>query len=370
MDSSVAALLLNEKPLIVCIIVMILLRALHSYTCINMKNIFHSTRLILFFTLFAATCFAADDSGSWTKASSEGFAPRAWFTTSVFGGKIYAIGGFGDSDLIASVDVFDPSSNKWTTLKTNGTFTPRGSLASCVFKDKIYVFGGAIGPEKPSNMSNALEVFDPRTNSWSTPKTTGTFTPRNNLCACLVGGKIYTLGGYNAQSPGDMDVVEVFDPATNTWSTPKTSGTFTPHGAFTACVVHDKIYAIGGFNDHGERGHRVLSAVEVFDPATNSWSIPTVSGTFTARLLHSAGVIADKIYVAGGTPNIANPLTKDIVQVFDPKNNTWSTPQTTGTFTPRAYLSASVVGGKLYAIGGQDTSQAFNTVEVFTPGAN
>ena len=218
-------------------------------------------------------------------------------------------------------------------------------------------------------MSNALEVFDPRTNAWTTPRTTGTFTPRNNLCACAVGGKIYTLGGYNAQAPGDMDVLEVFDPATNAWTTPKTTGTFTPHGAFTANVVNGKIYAIGGFNDNAPRGHRVITDVEVFDPATNSWNTPPVNGTFTGRLLHGAAVIADKIYVVGGTPNIRDPLVKDVLQCFDPKTNTWSTPQTTGTFTPRAYLSAAALGGKLYAIGGQDTSQVYNTIEVFTPGA-
>jgi N-acetylneuraminic acid mutarotase len=236
-----------------------------------------------------------------------------------------------------------------------------------VLGDKIYVFGGAIGPEKPSNMSNALEVFDPKTNHWSTPKTTGTFTARNNLCACAINGKIYTLGGYDAHAPGDLNVLEVFDPVTNIWTTPKTTGTFTPHGAFTANVVNGKIYAIGGFNDKGARGHRVIGNVEVFDPKTNTWSTPATTGTFKARLLHTSGVVNNKIYIIGGTPNMADPLTTEIVQVFDPGTNSWSTPTTTGKFTPRSYLSASVVNNKIYVMGGQDTAQVFNTVEVFSP---
>jgi N-acetylneuraminic acid mutarotase len=310
---------------------------------------------------------AGNRRGKWTAASSNGFAPRCWFTSSVVHGKIYVIGGYGDSTLATTLDVFDPATNAWHTVDSKGTFTERASLASCVFHDKIYVFGGAIGPEKPSNMSSALEIFDPVTSSWSTPITTGSLTPRNNLCACLVGGKIYTLGGYNAQSPGDVNTFEMFDPVTNTWSTPTTHGIFTPHGAFTANVVDGKIYVIGGFNDQAPRGHRVLGNVEVFDPAANSWSDVQTTGTFTARLLHSSGVVDGKIYIIGGTPDLRNPLTKNVVQVFDPKTNAWNTPESTGTFTPRSYLSSSVVGDKIYAIGGQDTSQVFSKIEVYEP---
>ncbi len=304
-------------------------------------------------------------SGVWSVASDSGFAPRAWFTTSVVNGKIYAIGGFGDSTLCTTVDVFDTATNKWSTLATTGTFTPRGSLASAVVDGKIYVMGGMTGPETPDHMSNKLEIFDPVTKTWSTPATTGTFTPRNNLCACVVDGKIYTMGGFDASN--DLNTFEVFDPATNTWSSPKTSGTFTPHGAFTAHVVDGKIYVIGGFNNLAPKGHRVLGEVDMFDPSTNTWSTPATTGTFTARLLHTSGVIDGKIYVIGGTPNIRDPLATNTVQIFDPATNAWSTPTTTGTFTPRAYLSSGVVNNKIYVLGGQDTSKVFNLNEVFTP---
>jgi N-acetylneuraminic acid mutarotase len=324
--------------------------------------------ILILFALLSSACSKPELTGKWETASSQGFAPRAWFTTSVVNGNIYAIGGYGDSLLSPLLDVFDPMKNSWSTISATGTFTLRASLASCVVDNKIYVFGGAIGPEKPSNMSNALEVFDPALNSWSTPKTTGTFTPRNNLCACAIDGKIYTLGGYDAHAPGDLNVLEVFDPKTNSWSSPVTTGSFTPHGAFSANVIDGKIYAIGGFNDKGQKGHRVLSSVEVFDPKTNSWSAPEVHGTFRARLLHSSGVIDGKIYIIGGTPDMVNPLTSDIVQVFDPKTNSWSNPTVTGTFTPRSYLSCAVVNEKLYAIGGQDTATVFNKVEVYVPG--
>jgi N-acetylneuraminic acid mutarotase len=305
-------------------------------------------------------------SGTWTSASTAGFTSRAWFTSSVVNDKIYVIGGFGDSLLSTTVAVFDPAANSWSSPATTGTFTPRGSLASAVVNGKIYVMGGAIGPETQENMSNKLEIFDPVTNAWSTPVTMGTFTPRNNLCACVVDGKIYTMGGFDARN--DVNTFEVFDPVTNVWSTPNTDGTFSPHGAFTAHVVNGKIYTIGGFNNLAAAHHRVLNEVDVFDPTTNTWSTPVTTGIFTARLLHASGVVDGKIYVIGGTPNIKDPLTTNTVQVFDPATNAWSTPATTGTFTPRSYLSASVVNNKIYVLGGQDTNRVMNLNEVFTPG--
>jgi N-acetylneuraminic acid mutarotase len=304
-------------------------------------------------------------SGTWTAASTTGFAPHAWFTTSVVNDKIYTIGGFGDSLLSTSISVFDPATNSWNTPTTSGTFTPRGSLASAVLNGKIYVMGGMTGPETPENMSNKLEIFDPATNTWSSPTTTGTFTPRNNLCACVVDGKIYTMGGFDASN--DVNNFEVFDPSTNSWNSPKTTGTFNPRGAFTANVVDGKIYVIGGFNNLAPKGHRVQDEVDVFDPSTNTWSTPATTGTFAARLLHASGVIDGKIFVVGGTPNIREPLTTNTIQIFDPATNAWSTPKTTGTFTPRSYLSAGVVNNKVYVLGGQDTSKVFNLNEVFTP---
>ncbi len=275
------------------------------------------------------------------------------------------MGGYGDSTLSTTVAIFDPTANAWSSPVTTGTFTLRASLASAVVNGKIYVMGGAIGPETPENMSNKLEIFDPATNAWSTPVTTGTFTPRNNLCACVIDGKIYTFGGFDASN--DVNTFEVFDPATNAWSSPKTTGTFIPHGAFTAHVIDGKIYTFGGFDNLAPKGHRVLSEVDVFDPSTNTWSTPATTGTFTARLLHASGVVDGKIYVIGGTSNIRDPFTTNTVQIFDPATNAWNTPTTTGTFTPRSYLSAAVVNNKIYAIGGQDTSRAFNVNEVFTP---
>ena len=116
-----------------------------------------------------------------------------------------------------------------------------------------------------------------QTKSWVT-ESSGNYIPRQHLTSAVVDGKIYVMGGENDTS-NELAVLEVFDPATNTWSTPVTTGTLTPRKSPASAVVNNKIYVIGGENQNGP-----LNTLEVFDPATNVWSTPATSGDFYPRV--------------------------------------------------------------------------------------
>ena len=80
-------------------------------------------------------------------------------------------------------------------------------------------------------------------------------------------GKIYAIGG------GDENLlsyaykyVEVYDPATNTW-TAKTDMPTSRLGLGT-CAMNGKIYAVGGVTD----GLVVVTANEMYDPVTETWT--------------------------------------------------------------------------------------------------
>lgn len=298
--------------------------------------------------------------GRWDAASSVGFSPRALLTSCVVDDKIYAIGGYNDTAYLNTLEVFDPGLNSWSTPKTTGTFTARRGLTSAVVDGKIYVMGGYDG----KNWLNTLEVFDPSFNAWSTPVTTGIFTAREKLCSSVIDGKIYVMGGYNGVI--HLNTLEVFDPSTNMWSTPQTTGTFTARRGLCAAVVNGKIYVTGGFNG----GTSYLNILEVFDPLTNSWSTPFTTGTFTERGAFTSAVIANKIYTIGGIHYVdGNFIPVSTVEVFDPFSNSWSMPAITGTFTPRFEITSSVVNSKIYVLGGKDGGY-HNTNEVFTQSAN
>jgi len=301
--------------------------------------------LLVLFSLFPSLSFAQNN--SWMAASSDGFTPRSSLTCSTVNGKIYAIGGSTGTTFLNTLEVFDPITNSWTTPITTGSFSILEGHTACVFDSKIYVIGG--------DGSHVLSIFDPATNNWTTPTTTGHFTNRGGLTSALYNGKIYTFGG-NQGDIGITNLQEIFDPSTNSWSTPVTTGTFTPRTNLCSAVINNKIYVLGG-----QDTNRILNTLEVFDPVTNIWTTPQTTGTFTARWGFGCGVINGKIYVFGGS------FAHDHTEVFDPVTNVWSTVNTTGAFTDRGNFGYDTVNGKIYTMGGSESGQgAVNINEVFT----
>ena len=252
---------------------------------------------------------------------------------------------------------------KWTTTSSAG-FQGRNSFVSCVVNGKIYLIGG--NADATGALLSTVQVYDPSGDAWTTLTTTGTFTPRYNLAASVVDGKIYIFGGCNdpqESNAGMVTAVEVFDPATNVWTALTTTGTFTPRDNLCSCVVNGKIYVIGGFD-----GAVDLTAVEIFDPATTAWSTPTTTGSFEQRGVFAIAVIDGKIYTLGGYDN--GVLTSK-TQVLDPATNIWTTLSTTGTFTPRWAMGYGVINGKIFLAGGGSLSGGIlNTFEVFDPSTN
>ncbi len=132
--------------------------------------------------------------------------------------------------------------------------TARTALTSSVVNGKIYVLGG----DNSNGIFDIVDIFDPETNSWSAgpPMPTACL----GLSSCVVNGEIYTIGGING---GYLNTVEIFDPATNSWN----FGLPMPSTRLdiTSSVVSGKIYAIGG-----STGKVVVGTVEIFDPTPTS----------------------------------------------------------------------------------------------------
>jgi N-acetylneuraminic acid mutarotase len=299
-------------------------------------------------------------SGTWESAPTNGFTARSSLTACAVNDTIYTMGGYYGSTYLNTVELFDLKSNTWSTPVTTGTFTPRRGLTSALVSGKIYVLGGYNGV----SVLNTLEVFDPTTNKWTTPTTTGTFTPREKLCCAVVDGKIYAMGGYNGSV--HLNALEVFDPSTNTWSTPGTTGTFTPRRGLAASVIAGKIYVMGGYNNAFTDPY--VNTLELYEPATRKWTTPPTTGIFTARGALCSSVIDSKIYAMGGVHLVSGTyIALNTVEVFDPATNTWTTPTTVGTFTPRYSSGCSLVLGKIHVIGGENVSTVLKAHETYTP---
>ncbi len=328
------------------------------YLFLNVMKQIILTVLLLF---TPALVFAQSITGTWSTASSTGFKARSDFAAVALNGKIYVIGGRNGNTNDSTMDVYDPSTDTWSTPVTTGTFTPRWGLGAAVVGGKIYVMGG-VNSDLQIGMST-LEVFDPSTNTWSTPTTTGALIGRDAFATAVVNGLIYVIGGYSGST--DPNTNQVFDPIANTW-TDLSPGSFIARDGLTACAIGDTIYTMAGIVDD------FSNTFQVFDPSTNMWSTPTTTGWLTTRSLGASDVIDGKIYVVGGTNDTEHFVGG--LQVFDPATTAWSTAITTDTVIPREELGAVAVNGKLYVIGGIKASSLGSVfsidIQFFTPASS
>lgn len=179
-------------------------------------------------------------------------------------------------------------------------------------------------------------------------------TGRWELSTFVVDGKIYAIGGAGPVYQA-LRTVEVYDPTTDTWTTK--SEMPTARQCLSTSVVNGKIYAIGGGAAFSTSYTplEVFSTVEEYDPATDTWT--TKSEMPTARACHHASVVDGRIYVIGGsdasTPDDRSHIRP--VEVYDPATDTWT--QEGYMRGSRAAGFSSVVDGKIYLIGGYGGSQ-------------
>ena len=235
--------------------------------------------------------------------------------------------------------------------------TPRGMHSSSVVDDIIYAIGGIRALE---NLPlSTVEAYDPGTNAWETKDSMS--IPRANLSTCVVDSIIYVIGGSSLGI--GLATLEAYSPVTNTWTT-KTSMP-TPRGYLSASAVDGIIYVIGGISSIAS-GTTVTSKVEAYNPKTDTWT--EKADMKTARGGLSACVVDGIIYAIGGT--ITGISICKTVEAYDPATDTWTIKADMPT--ARSGLTTFVIDGKIYAVGGvaYGGGPGLSTVEVYDPVTN
>ena len=256
---------------------------------------------------------------------------RAAHAVVVNGDSVYVLGGSGGQ---VDVDRFDGA--RWTIA----TQLPHGALnapAAVALGGRIYVLGGFAA--QTNLPSDAVDVYDPRANTWSSAAPLP--APRGGHAAVVLDGKIHVLGGGNSQST--IADHSVFDAQTNTWS----SAAPLPRaeGSVAAVVFGGKLYAIGGrsgFSDFGD--------VYVYDAQRDAW---THGPSIPAR--GTAGVVVYKsaIYLFGGESQAKGAVLGDVLRLG---NGKWK--RVSKLPTPRNYARAVVFRKAVYVIGGSRSAGA------------
>jgi N-acetylneuraminic acid mutarotase len=126
---------------------------------------------------------------------------RQFHAAAAVDGIIYVVGGMaGNGASLASVDVFDPTTNGWSSASAMST--RRDNPGAAVLDGRLYVFGGRTRNADGTVVDATLlsvEMYDPSSNTWSAraPMPTG----RRTMVVGLIGGRAQVMGGRSRAVP-------------------------------------------------------------------------------------------------------------------------------------------------------------------------
>jgi N-acetylneuraminic acid mutarotase len=128
---------------------------------------------------------------------------------------------------------------------------------------KVYVFGGYLSF---AGQTPIVQAYDPATDAWGQDRASMNVA-RWDHAGVALNGKVYAIGGVNQTAGGFavQNAVEEYDPGTDSWTLKAPLPT--ARTGLVAVASGGRIYAIGGFD-----GTQVVNIVESYDPVTDSWS--------------------------------------------------------------------------------------------------
>ena len=260
---------------------------------------------------------------------------RTYVAVASAGNKILFAGGYipgtPSSTSSSRVDIFDITTNSWTTAELSQA---RGSLTTAVLGNKIF-FGGGYGH---GNSSSRVDIYDAIADTWTTTELS---VARGVMAGAAAGNKVLFAGGFNSGN-GTIYFVDIYDASNNSWS--RSSLTDRPAGTtvgIAATVIGNKIYFAGGFDAVYEHE---TSKINIYDASNNTWSTSDVS---VARGYMSSIAVGNKNYWAGGA-NMTNFI-NEVVEIRD-MNSGSSTFDC--LFQPNATFSAVLKDNKIVFFNG------------------
>ncbi|XP_067903795.1 kelch-like protein 4 isoform X1 [Heterodontus francisci] len=179
----------------------------------------------------------------------------------VLEGPMYAVGGHDGWSYLNTVERWDPQARQWNYVASMST--PRSTVGVAALNGKLYAVGGRDG----SSCLRSMECFDPHTNKWSMCASMS--KRRGGVGVATCNGFLYAVGGHDAPASNHCsrlsDCVERYDPKTDTWT--NVAPLSVPRDAVGVCLLGDKLYAVGGYD-----GQTYLNTVESYDAQNNEWT--------------------------------------------------------------------------------------------------
>ena len=267
------------------------------------------------------------------------------------GSSIYVVGGFAapegaTTDRVARYDI---EAGTWRLAAPMPIAVNHPAVAAS--GGRLFVYGGYTDVGALSGETDALQSYNPATDSWALLAGSGVKLGAATLAP--VGRRLYAIGG--ASGGAAQRLVQVYDIPKGAWSAGPPMRVAREHLASGA--IGSRILVLGGRD-----GGRNLDAVEVFNTRTRKWrALPDLR---TARSGFQAAVVKGHLVAAGGEQLDEGDQTIGPAELYDPAEKRWRV--LPAMLTPRHGLGVASKGRTVFAIeGGPQPGLAFsNALEV------
>jgi hypothetical protein len=187
--------------------------------------------------------------------------------------------------------------------------------------------------------TDAVDIYNSATGTWSTARLSGA---RADLGAASVGNLAIFAGGREHTADfrdNFLDVVDIYNSATGTWSTARLSAS---RMMLSGVSAGNTVIFAGGVGAGGFLAADVGIAADLYNTATGTWSTAELSA---ARFFVAATSFGNLAIFAGGE----NHPPSNVVDIYNSATGTWSTAQLS---VGRKYLAAASAGNLAIIAGG------------------
>jgi N-acetylneuraminic acid mutarotase len=231
--------------------------------------------------------------------------------------------------------------------------TPRTEVAVAALDGLVYVIGGL---EADGSPSAKVEVYDPATDTWS--EAAPLPEARHHAAAVVWLNQLVVAGGIRANGQPSAGVYVLSRNAWMSWASMSAQ-----HGA-PAAVAHKNLYYVLSGVQAGQDGARAnVGTVETF--FVDFWL--TIESIPTPRDHLAAAVVDSKLYAVGGRLAFDYSRNLDVNEEYNLAGAPGSWTTRARMPTARSGIAAAAVGGRIYVFGGEAPEGTFDENEAYDP---
>ena len=247
--------------------------------CISDQLCLSSYHSDCFCSLSTKKCkYFTPDNPSWHDCKD---APTARYRhmAAIVGDYLYVIGGRDTTNdaLIMTIEYYNILTDTWGTFFTQTSAQAVSDGAAFTYGNKFYIVGGYSDSPSSYTTKNTMLAYDTtlsKTNFTGTPSTAASMpTARGDIGSTQMNNFVYVTGGWYNQCTAS-DIVEKYDPATNTWTTEAVM--IYRRGDMVTAHLGGNVFSIAGEQKLSATNCNIsvpVNSVGKYDTSSNKWTI-------------------------------------------------------------------------------------------------